>query len=280
MKHYKPTTPGRRGMTVVDYSVLTTSKPEKSLVQKLKKTGGRGHGGRVTVRHRGGGHKRRYRRIDFKRCDKPGVPAKVVSLEYDPNRSSFIALLTYKDGEKRYVLAPQGLKLDQEVVCQEKAQAKIGNRMQIKNIPAGSFVYNIELAPKRGGQIVRSAGNTAQLLSCESGLGQIKLPSGEIRLVKDECFASIGQLSNPEHGAVVIGKAGRKRLMGKRPKVRGSAMNPCDHPHGGGENRQPVGLRKGPKTPWGKLAYGRKTRKKKKKSNRFIVKRRVKKTKK
>lgn len=277
MKHYKPTTPGRRGMTSVDYSALSKKKkPQKKLLKKLARKAGRGYGGRITVRHKGGGHKRRYRLIDFKRHNKLGVPAKVASLEYDPNRSCFIALLHYNDGEKRYVLAPDGLKTGQEVVCKKKAPAKKGNRMQIGSIPTGMQVYNIELQPGRGGQLIRSAGSAAQVMAHDAGYSQIKLSSGEIRLIKDDCFASIGQLSNIEHGMVVLGKAGRSRWLGRRPTVRGSAMNPVDHPHGGGENRQPVGLRKGPKTPWGKLAYGVKTRKKKKKSSKFILKRRTK----
>jgi len=277
MKRYKPTTPGRRGMTSVDYSVLTKTKPAKKLTKKLVEKAGRGYRGRITVRHKGGGHKRKYRLIDFKRCDKMGVPAKVASLEYDPNRSCFIALLNYLDGEKRYVLAPDGIKIGDEVICQEKAKLKIGNRMQLKNILPGSFVYNIELFPNRGGQIVRSAGSSAQAMAHEGGYTHLKLPSGEIRMVKENCLASLGQISNLEHGAVVIGKAGRSRWMGRRPTVRGSAMNACDHPHGGGENRQSIGLRRGPKTPWGKLAYGVKTRKKKKASSKLILKRRAKK---
>lgn len=276
MKIYKPTTPGRRGMTQVDYSVLTKKKPEKKLTKKLVKKAGRGYRGRITIRHRGGGHKRRYRLIDFKQSDRMGVPAKVVSIEYDPNRSCFIALLNYKDGEKRYILAPDGLKIGDEVVCQEKAPLKVGNRLPLKNIPVGSQVHNIELLPKKGGQIVKSAGSAAQVMAHEGGYCHLKLPSGEIRMVKEDCLASLGQLSNPEHNTVVLGKAGRSRWLGRRPTVRGSAMNPRDHPHGGGENRQPIGLRKGPKTPWGKRAYGVKTRKKKP-SDKFILKRRAKK---
>jgi large subunit ribosomal protein L2 len=277
VKKYKPTTPARRGMTSVDYSVLTKKKPEKKLTKKLVKKAGRGYRGRITTRHRGGGHKRKYRLIDFKQLDKMDIPAKVVSIEYDPNRSCFIALVNYKDGEKRYILAPDGLKVGQEVICQEKAPLKIGNRLQLKNIPVGSQVYNIELTPGKGGQLIRSAGSAAQVMAHEGGYTHLKLPSGEVRMVKDNGWASLGQLSNPEHNTVVIGKAGRSRWLGRRPTVRGSAMNPCDHPHGGGENRQPIGLRKGPKTPWGKLAYGVKTRKKKKASDKLILKRRGKK---
>jgi len=280
MKRYKPTTPGRRGMTSIDYSVLTKTKPAKKLTKKLVKKSGRGYRGRVTVRHKGGGHKRKYRLIDFKRYDKIDVPANIVSLEYDPNRSCFIALLNYLDGEKRYILAPDGIKVGHKVICQEKAVLRIGNRMQLKNILSGNFVYNIELSPKQGGKIVRSAGSSAQIMAHEGGYTHLKLPSGEIRMVKEDCLASFGQISNPEHNTVVIGKAGRSRWMGRRPTVRGSAMNACDHPHGGGENRQSIGLRKGPKTPWGKLAYGVKTRKNKKASNKLILKKRTKKKKK
>jgi large subunit ribosomal protein L2 len=279
MKYYKPTTSGRRGMTSVDYSALTVKKPTKKLTKKLIKKSGRGYRGRITVRHKGGGHKRKYRLIDFNRCDKLGIPAKVASLEYDPNRSCFIALLNYSDGEKRYILAPKGIKVGNEVICQEKAEMKVGNRMQLKNILSGSFVYNIELLPGQGGRMVRAAGNTAQIIAHENGYAHLKLPSGEVRMVRENCLASFGQLSNLEHSVTVIGKAGRSRWLGRRPTVRGSAMNASDHPHGGGENRQSIGLRKGPKTPWGKLAYGVKTRKSKKASNRLILKRRTKKKK-
>jgi len=266
-------------MTSVDYSSITKTKPDKKLTKKLLKKSGRGYRGHITVRHKGGGHKRKYRLIDFKRHDKIGIPAKVVSIEYDPNRTCFIALLTYNDGEKRYILAPNGLKVDQEVICKEKTSLKIGNRLELKNIIIGTEVYNIELQPRKGGQMIRSAGGSAQVMAHEGGYTHLKLPSSEVRMVRDNCLASIGQLSNTEHNLVVIGKAGRSRWMGHRPTVRGSAMNACDHPHGGGENRQSIGLRKGPKTPWGKLAYGVKTRKKKA-SNKLILKRRVKKKKK
>ena len=272
-KKYKPTTPGRRGMSVVDYSSLTKKKPEKKLVKKLIQKAGRGYRGRITTRHKGGGHKRRYRLIDFKRFDKMGIPAKIVSIEYDPNRTCFIALVNYQDGEKRYILAPDGLKAGQKVICQEKAPLNPGNRMELKNILIGASVYNIELLARKGGQLIRSAGSSAQVMAHEGGQTHLKLASNEIRVVRDNCLASIGQLSNPEHNTVVIGKAGRSRWLGRRPTVRGSAMNPVDHPHGGGENRQSIGLRKGPKTPWGKLAYGVKTRKKKP-GDKFILKRR------
>jgi large subunit ribosomal protein L2 len=278
MKRYKPTTPGRRKMTSVDYSVLTKRKPKKKLTKKLARSFGRGYGGRITTRHKGGGHKRKYRLIDFKRFDKMDIPAKIASIEYDPNRSCFIALLNYADGEKRYVLAPDGLKVSDRIICQEEAPLEKGNRMQIKNIPIGTQVYNVELLPRKGGQLIRSAGSAAQVMAHEGGYTHLKLPSGEVRMVKENCLASLGQLSNVEHNTVVIGKAGRSRWLGRRPTVRGSAMNPCDHPHGGGENRQSIGLRKGPKTPWGKLAYGVKTRKKKK-SDKLILKRRTKKKK-
>jgi len=276
MKRYKPTSPGRRGMSSIDFSLLTRKKPEKKLTKKLIRSFGRGDKGRITTRHKGGGHKRKYRLIDFKRFDKLDVSAKVIALEYDPNRSCFIALLNYQDGQKRYSLAPDGLKVGDEVICQEKASLKKGNRLRLKNIPVGSSVYNVELQPEKGGQIIRSAGSVAQVMAHEGGYAHLKLASGEIRMVRENCWASLGQLTNLEHSSVVLGKAGRSRWLGRRPTVRGSAMNPCDHPHGGGENRQPIGLRKGPKTPWGKLAYGVKTRKKEN-SDRLILKRRTKK---
>lgn len=277
MKKYKPTTPGRRGMIGADFSTLTKKKSEKKLTKKLVRSFGRGFMGRITCRHKGGGHKRKYRLIDFNQTDKIGIPARVASVEYDPNRSCFIALLNYRDGEKRYILASDKLKVGDEVICQDNAPVKIGNRTKLKNLLVGTEVYNVELAPRQGGKLVRSAGNTAQILAVEGGHCHLKLPSSEVRKVNAECFASIGQLSNPEHNTIVLGKAGRSRWLGIRPTVRGSAMNPCDHPHGGGENRQSIGLRKGPKTPWGKLAHGVKTRKKKKPSNKFIIKRRKKK---
>ena len=265
-------------MTSVDFSSLTKKKPEKKMTKKLVRSFGRGYKGRITTRHKGGGHKRKYRLIDFKRFDKMGISAKVASIEYDPNRSCFIALLNYLDGEKRYVLAPTGLKVGDQIICQEETSLKTGNRMKIKNILVGSPVYNIELLPGKGGQLIRSAGSSAQVLAHEGGYTHLKLASGEVRMVKEDCLASLGQLSNLEQNIVVVGKAGRSRWLGRRPTVRGSAMNPCDHPHGGGENRQSIGLRKGPKTPWGKLAYGVKTRKKKA-SDRLILKRRTKKKK-
>ena len=278
MKKHKPITPGRRGMSKLDFSALTKKKSEKKLTKKLVRSFGRGHKGRITTRHKGGGHKRKYRLIDFKRFDKIGIPATVMAIEYDPNRSCFIAFLNYLDGEKRYILAPHGLKEGDQVICQEETPLKKGNRMRIKNIPIGSQVYNVELLPGKGGQVIRSAGSAAQVMAHEGGYAHLKMPSGEIRMVKENCLASLGQLSNLEHNTIISGKAGRSRWLGRRPTVRGSAMNPCDHPHGGGENRQSIGLRKGPKTPWGKLAYGVKTRKKKA-SDRLILKRRAKKKK-
>ncbi|MFC1701010.1 50S ribosomal protein L2 [Patescibacteria group bacterium] len=279
MKKSKPTTPGRRGMIGANFSALTKSKPEKKLTKKLVRKFGRGHKGRITTRHKGGGHKRRYRLIDFKRIDKLDIPARVASIEYDPNRSCFIALLHYADGDKRYVLAPDKLKVNDEIICQNNSPVKVGNRMKLKNIVVGTEIYNVELVPRQGGKIVRSAGNSSQVLALDGGYCNLKLPSGEVRMVKDDCFASIGQLSNSDHNTIVLGKAGRSRWLGIRPTVRGSAMNPCDHPHGGGENRQSIGLRRGPKTPWGKLAYGVKTRNKKKHSSKLILKRRKKKKK-
>jgi len=274
MKIYKPTTSGRRGMVQVDYSILTKKKPEKKLLKKISRKFGRGYKGRITTRHKGGGHKKLYRIIDFKRKDKMGIPAKVESLEYDPNRSCFIALVCYADGERRYILAPDGLKVGDKIICQEKADLKPGNRMELKNIPTGTLVHDIEINPGQGGKLVRSAGIAAQVLACERGYVHLKMPSGEIRKVLERCYATIGQLSNPDHNKEVWGKAGKSRWKGIRPTVRGSAMVPADHPHGGGEGKAPIGLKKGPKTPWGKKAYGVKTRKKKKASDKLIIKRR------
>ena len=277
MKIYKATTPGRRQMTGIDYKkILTkrTSEPCKSLILPLQKKAGRNKG-RISVRHQGGGHKKKYRIIDF-RQDKFNVPAIVESIEYDPNRSTFISLLRYSDGERRYILAPDGLKAGDEIIVAEHASLKTGNRMALKNIPVGTFVHNIELYPKGGGKIARSAGNYAQVTAHEGGYAHLTLPSTEIRMVQENCMASIGSLSNPEHRFVTIGKAGRTRWLGIRPTVRGSAMNPVDHPHGGGEGRAPIGL-KSPKTPWGKKAHGVKTRKRKKYSDKFIIRRRKKK---
>lgn len=277
MKKYKPTTSSRRGTTRKDAKQLTKKvKPFKKLLKNKKSTGGRTKQGKITVRHRGGAHKKKYRIIDFKR-EKMNIPAKVETIEYDPNRSTYISLITYKDGEKKYILAPQGIKEGDQIITGEKVALRTGNRIPLKNLPIGTFVYNIEILPGQGGKIVRSAGASAQLMAIEGGYARLTLPSGEIRMVPEKSMASIGSLSNPEHQFRKLGKAGRSRWLGVRPTVRGSAMSPVDHPHGGGEGRAPVGLRKGPKTPWGKQAYGVKTRKKKKYSDKFIIKQRKKK---
>ena len=273
IKTYKPYTPARRGMTVSAFDgVDKKAKPERSLLETLKKNSGRNSYGRITVRHRGGGNKRKYRVIDFKR-DKLDMPAVVQRLEYDPNRSAFIALLKYEDGELRYILAPVGLKPGNTVLSSAAADIKPGNCLPIANIPVGTVIHNIELQPGSGAQLVRSAGVAAQLLAKEDTLAQVRLPSGEVRYVRMNCTACIGQVGNIDHGNIHIGKAGRTRHMGIRPTVRGSVMNPNDHPHGGGEGRAPVG-RPGPVTPWGKPAMGYKTRKTKNRTNKFIIKRR------
>ncbi len=273
IKTYKPYTPARRGMTVSAFDgVDKKAKPERSLLETLKKNSGRNSYGRITVRHRGGGNKRKYRVIDFKR-DKLDMPAVVQRIEYDPNRSAFIALLKYEDGELRYILAPVGLKAGDTVLSSAAADIKPGNCLPIANIPVGTVIHNIELQPGSGAQLVRSAGVAAQLLAKEGALAQVRLPSGEVRYVRMNCTACIGQVGNIDHGNIHIGKAGRTRHMGIRPTVRGSVMNPNDHPHGGGEGRAPVG-RPGPVTPWGKPAMGYKTRKTKNRTNKFIIKRR------
>ena len=272
IKNYKPTTPSRRNMSVTDYSELSKNGPERSLHCSLNKKSGRNSYGRITVRHRGGGNRRKYRIIDFKR-QKFDVVGKVLTLEYDPNRSSHIALVQYEDGEKRYIIAPQGLKVGQEIMAGEEADIKTGNALPLNNIPVGTFIHNVELYPGKGAQLARAAGNMAQLMAKEGKMALLRLPSGELRNVPAECMATIGQVGNIDHENVKIGKAGRKRNMGWRPTVRGSVMNPCDHPHGGGEGKSPVG-RPGPTTPWGKPALGYKTRAKKKASNKYIVKRR------
>ena len=274
IKHYKPTTPGRRGMTVMDYSGLSKVAPEKSLLAPLDKKAGRNSYGRITVRHRGGGNRRKYRIIDFKR-NKFDIPATVMTLEYDPNRSAFIALVEYEDGEKRYIIAPVGLKVGDKVISSTEADIKPGNALPLTHIPTGTFIHNVELYPGKGAQLARSAGNQAQLMAKEGKMALLRLPSGELRYVPVGCMASIGQVSNPEHENVNYGKAGRKRHMGWRPTVRGSVMSPCDHPHGGGEGKSPIG-RPGPVTPWGKPTLGYKTRKKHKASDKFIAKRRTK----
>lgn len=271
IKKFKPTSPGRRGFTVSTFDEITRTKPEKSLLSPVTKTAGRNTHGRITVRHRGGGHKRMYRVVDFKR-NKDGIPAKVATIEYDPNRSARIALLHYADGEKRYILAPIGLNAGDNVVSGPEADIKPGNALPLRHIPTGILIHNIELKPGKGGQVVRSAGGAAQLMAKEDRYAHIRMPSGEIRLVNLDCRATIGQLGNVEHENISLGKAGRSRWLGIRPTVRGSAMNPVDHPHGGGEGRSPIG-RKRPVTPWGKPTLGAKTRKKKP-SDHFIVKRR------
>ena len=272
IKNYKPTTPSRRQMTVIDYSELSKVAPEKSLLEPMKKTSGRNSYGRITVRHHGGGNRRKYRVIDFKR-NKADMPATVLTIEYDPNRSAFIALVQYEDGEKRYIVAPHGLKVGDVIESGVNADIKPGNALPLANIPVGTFIHNVELYPGKGAQLARAAGIMAQLMAKEGKYALIRLPSGELRNVPVECMATIGQVSNLEHENVNIGKAGRKRHMGWRPTVRGSVMNPNDHPHGGGEGKSPIG-RPGPVTPWGKPALGYKTRKKKNLSNKFIVKRR------
>jgi large subunit ribosomal protein L2 len=272
IKVYKPTSPGRRGMSGFTFEELTARKePERSLLRPARKIDGRNNQGRVTVRHRGGAHKRQYRVIDFKR-DKVGIPGRVDSIQYDPNRSARIALVVYADGEKRYILAPLGLQVGSQIMSGAEAEVRVGNALPLRNIPLGTLIHNIELQPGRGGQLVRSAGVAAQLLAKEGEYAQVRLPSGEVRRVAMNCMATVGQVGNTEHTNISLGKAGRKRWMGWRPAVRGSAMDPNSHPHGGGEGRSPVGM-PGPKTPWGKPALGYKTRKNKR-TDQFIVRRR------
>lgn len=271
IKKFRPTSPGRRFMTVSAFDEITRTEPERSLLAPLQRRGGRNSFGRITVRHRGGGHKRQYRIIDFRR-NKDGIPAKVVGIEYDPNRSANIALLNYADGEKRYILAPVGLKPGDTVLSGEKADIFPGNAMPIRYIPVGTLLHNIELKPGKGGQLVRSAGTAAQLMAKEGAYAHIRMPSNEVRLIHIDCRATIGQVGNIDHENLSMGKAGRTRWMGKRPSVRGSVMNPVDHPHGGGEGRAPIG-RKAPLTPWGKPTLGARTRRKKQ-SDRYIVRRR------
>lgn len=285
MKIYKPTTPSRRGMTGIDFSLLTRKKPEKRLLKYVRRSVGRSsQSGRITVRHKGGGAKKMYRMIEFSQTIMD-VPAKVVALEYDPNRTAFIALIEYPSSiagssrqvpNKQYIIAPQDLKIGDSIVFSETAPLTLGNRVKLKNVPVGMNVYNIELDPGRGGKLVRSAGGSAQVLAQEHGYTNLKMPSTEIRKVNGECYGTIGMVSNPENRYYTVGKAGKSRLKGKRPHVRGSAMNPVDHPHGGGEGRQPIGL-KHPKTPWGKPALGVKTRNRKKWTNKYIIQRRRKK---
>jgi large subunit ribosomal protein L2 len=272
IKKYNPYTPSRRHMTSSDFSEITKKSPEKSLVVSLKKNSGRNNQGKITVRHRGGGHKIKYRMIDFKR-NKDGIPAKVTAIEYDPNRTANIALIVYADGEKSYILAPNKLSVGDTLMSGATAEVRIGNALPLANIPVGSQIHNIEMKPGKGGQLVRSAGNVAQLMAKEGKFATLRLPSGEMRMVPIECKATLGQVGNIDHELVTIGKAGRKRHMGIRPTVRGSVMNPNDHPHGGGEGKAPIG-RPSPMTPWGKPALGLKTRKKKKQSNKYIVRKR------
>ncbi|MBS4025102.1 MAG: 50S ribosomal protein L2 [Clostridia bacterium] len=273
IKKFKPTSPGRRQMTVLTFEEITTNTPEKSLLAPLNRTGGRNNVGRLTVRHKGGGHKRQYRIIDFKR-NKDGIPAKVATIEYDPNRTANIALLHYADGEKRYILAPNGLTVGKVVESGPESDIKPGNALPLKNIPVGTIIHNIEMKPGKGGQLVRSAGTSAQLMAKEGSYANIRMPSGEVRLIHSDCRATVGQVGNLNNENITIGKAGRNRWLGKRPTVRGVAMNPNDHPHGGGEGRSPIG--RNPVTPWGKPALGTKTRKKKNPSNKMIVRRRKK----
>ena len=271
IKKFKPTSPGIRQMTVSTFEEITTDKPEKSLLAPLKRKAGRNARGKITVRHRGGGHKRAYRIIDFKR-NKDGIPATVATIEYDPNRSANIALVNYADGEKRYILAPNGLKVGDKIESGPESDIRVGNCLPLQNIPVGSIIHNIELKEGKGAQMVRSAGASAQLMAKEGNYAHVRLPSGEVRLVHVRCRATMGQVGNLDHENITIGKAGRSRWLGKRPTVRGKVMNPCDHPHGGGEGRNPIG--RNPVTPWGKPALGAKTRKKNKPSNKYIVKRR------
>jgi len=272
IKHFKPTSPGVRQKTVSTFEEITTDKPEKSLTVPLIRKAGRNNQGKITVRHHGGGHKRKYRIIDFKR-DKDGIPGKVATIEYDPNRSARIALIHYADGEKRYILAPHGLKVGDKIMSGPDADIKVGNALPLANIPVGTVIHNIELKPGRGGQLVRAAGAQAQLLGKEGDYAIIRLASGEVRMVRKECRATIGQVGNLDHELITIGKAGRARWLGRRPTVRGSGMNPVDHPHGGGEGKAPIG-RKSPMTPWGKPTLGFKTRKKNKPSDKYIIRRR------
>ncbi|MGM8212760.1 50S ribosomal protein L2 [Virgibacillus sp. W0430] len=274
IKKYKPTSNGRRNMSGLDFSSITTDKPEKSLLSPLHKRGGRNAQGRLTVRHQGGGHKRQYRIIDFKR-NKDGIPGRVATIEYDPNRSANIALIHYADGEKRYIIAPKGIEVGQVVESGENADIKVGNALPLGSIPVGTVIHNVELKPGRGGQLARSAGAEAQILGREGKYSLVRLASGEVRLILTACRATVGQVGNIEHELTVVGKAGRSRWLGKRPTVRGSAMNPVDHPHGGGEGRTPIG-RKSPVSPWGQKTLGYKTRTRNKPSDKYIVRKRKK----
>ena len=271
IKKFKPTTPGRRNMTGLDYSELTTSTPHKALTTKLKTHAGRNNSGRLTIRHQGGGHARKYRLMDFYMTDKKGIPAKVETVEYDPYRTAFISRICYADGERRYILAHTEVQVGDKIITEEKAELKSGNRMEVGNIPVGLQVHNLETIVGQWAGSIRSAGSSGSVVSQEGEYTQIKMPSGEIRLVHKKCYATLGVVSNPDHNQVVIGKAGRSRWMWKRPTVRGKAMNPVDHPHGGWEGRSPIGM-KAPKTPWGKIALGKKTRNRKKTTNKWILK--------
>ncbi|OFX12676.1 MAG: 50S ribosomal protein L2 [Anaerolinea sp. RIFOXYB12_FULL_60_12] len=275
VKKYKPVTPGQRGMTGYTFDEITKSTPERSLLVPLRKSGGRNSYGRVTVRHRGGGHRQSIRKVDFKR-EKRGIPAKVAAIEYDPNRTARLALLYYADGEKRYIVAPLDLKVGDTIMAGPTAEIRTGNHLPISSIPVGTLIHNIELKEGRGGQLVRSAGGAAQLLAKEGDFAQVRMPSGEVRLVSQVCYATIGQVGNLDHGNIKLGKAGRKRHLGIRPTVRGSAMSPRDHPHGGGEGRQPIG-KPGPRSPWGKPTLGYRTRQNKL-TDKYIVRRRSKKS--
>ena len=276
IKKFKPTTPSKRYMTVASFDEITKKEPEKSLLAPLKRTGGRNGNGRITSRHRGGGHKKRYRIIDFKR-DKDGIPAKVAAIEYDPNRSARIALLNYADGEKRYILAPNKIEIGDKILSGDEADIKPGNSLKLKDIPVGTVVHNVEMQPGRGGQIARSAGTMAQLLAKEGDFVHVKMPSSEVRLIRSDCKATIGQVGNIDHENIMVGKAGRSRWKGKRPEVRGVVMNPHDHPHGGGEGKSPAGRH--PVTPWGQPTMGNKTRKSKKSDRKIIRSRKTKKRK-
>lgn len=279
IKTYKPTTPSRRQMTGYSFEQLTkNSKPEKRLLKKTSKNSGRNNQGRITIRHQGGGHKRRIRIVDFSQRDKEGITGIVDSVQYDPTRTAYLMLINYVDGEKRYHLAPEGIKKGEKIITKEKARVKIGNRMALKHIPVGYDIHNIEINLGKGGQIIRSAGSKGKVVAIEKNYAQVEMPSGEVRLINKNCFATIGVVSNIDHSNIVIGKAGRSRWLGKRPAVRGKAMNPNDHPHGGGEGNQPIGL-KSPKTPWGMPALGFKTRKRKYSDNLIIKDRRLKKKK-
>ena len=276
IKIYKPTTPGRRNMTGYSFDEITKGKPEKSLLSKQTSKAGRNNQGKITIRHQGSGHKKRYRIVDFKQCDKINIPANVMAIEYDPNRTAYIMLANYADGEKKYHIAPSAIKVGTTIITKEKAKAQIGNRMALKNVPPGYFIHNVELKMGKGGQVIRSAGSKGKVVAIEGNQAQVEFPSGEVRLIDKNCFATIGTVSNAEHSNINIGKAGRNRWKGKRPAVRGKAMNPIDHPHGGGEGNQSIGL-KHTKTPWGMPALGFKTRKRKYSDKLIFKSRRLKK---